>query len=60
MAAFRAMVSMAEPVANALNNSETNNFPAFPKGTLKIFFFQCTASAWIKLRVVSLSCTGPR
>ncbi len=45
---------MAEPVANALNslaNSETKDFPAFPKGTLKMFF-QCTASAWIKLRVV--------
>ncbi len=55
MADFRAMVSMVEPVADALNslaNLETNDFPAFPKGTLKMFFFQCIASAW---KVVSLS-----
>ena len=46
-AAFIAMDSMAELEAKALYNlasSETKDFPALPKGTLKRFGLQCTTS----------------
>ena len=42
-AAFKAMHSRADLEANALYNlasSDTNDFPAFPQGTLKRFGFQ--------------------
>ena len=45
--AFKAMHSRAEPSAyagNRRNSSETNDFPAFPYGTGKIFLFHCTTS----------------